>query len=121
MYIIIIGISPIKRSALTNLHKICHAHNNVTLLLLEFHQGQLPLQYRNASWNKIFANVVKVAISSVHAIINTEKIVCEIKFLPMRTGAKLGENFFLAKISGYTINNNTSTCDHHIPCTHRES
>ena len=48
----------------------------------------------------IFANVVKVTISSMQSF-NTRQKNSMIKFSPMRAGGKIGEIFLLVKISTY--------------------
>ena len=46
----------------------------------------------------IFASTVKIAISFMYRRKNLQ-----IKYLPMRAGGEIGENFLLAKISSYII------------------
>ena len=48
--------------------------------------------------DKLFTNAVKVTISTKHRRKNSW-----IKFLPIRAGGEISENFLLAKISCYTV------------------
>ena len=51
---------------------------------------------------KFFTHAVKVAISSMQSLTQDKKNL-RVKFLPMRAGGEIGENFLLVKISTYMV------------------
>ena len=52
-------------------------------------------------WDKIFANAVKVAISTMQSL--TQEKNSQIKLLLMRAGGKIGENLLPVKVSSSTV------------------
>ena len=65
----------------------------------------IPLYYRKIWWNKSkFATAKKGHHIILFAILlNTGQKISVIKFLPMREGGRIGENFLLVKISTYMV------------------